>query len=88
MITIVLFSLLTGCNKEIEQLDSKGEELNVLTSIYPMYDFAQKIAGNKATIINMVPSGVEPHDWEPTDMYLQHNCDLFLQICKKMKGGK
>ncbi|WP_331666962.1 metal ABC transporter substrate-binding protein [Clostridioides mangenotii] len=80
MITIVLFSLLTGCNKEIEQLDSKGKELNVLTSIYPMYDFAQKIAGNKATIINMVPSGVEPHDWEPTakDITNLEKADLFI----------
>jgi len=47
LLTITIFSLLTGCNKKTEQSDSKEKELNVLTSIYPMYDFAQKIGLGK-----------------------------------------
>ena len=31
-----------------------------------MYDFTSKIAGDKVDIINLVPSGTEPHDWEPS----------------------
>lgn len=45
---------------------SQGEKLSVCTSFYPMYDFASKIGGDKVSITNMVPAGVEPHDWEPT----------------------
>jgi zinc transport system substrate-binding protein len=30
-----------------------------------MYDFSVKIGGERVNVINMVPSGVEPHDWEP-----------------------
>lgn len=80
LLTITIFSLLTGCNKKTEQSDSKEKELNVLTSIYPMYDFAQKIGGNKARITNMVPAGVEPHDWEPnaTDITNLEKADLFI----------
>jgi len=45
-----------------------------------MYDFAQKIGGNKARITNMVPAGVEPHDWEPnaTDITNLEKADLFI----------
>jgi len=31
-----------------------------------MYFLTSEIAGDKAEIITMVPSGAEPHDWEPT----------------------
>ncbi|MGI6240087.1 MAG: metal ABC transporter substrate-binding protein [Christensenellales bacterium] len=43
-----------------------GERLTVYASFYPMYDFVSKIGGDKIDVINMVPSGMEPHDWEPT----------------------
>ena len=32
-----------------------------------MYDFAKKIGGDKVEVINLVPAGTEPHDWEPSD---------------------
>ncbi len=36
-----------------------------MASFYPIYDFAVKIGGDRAQVTNMVPSGTEPHDWEP-----------------------
>src|SRR5437016_700412 len=41
-------------------------ELQVATSFYPLYFFASQIAGNKADVVNITPSGAEPHDYEPT----------------------
>lgn len=38
---------------------------NVVTSFYPLYDFAVKIGGDHASVVNLVPAGVEPHDWAP-----------------------
>ena len=48
--------------------------------IYPMYDFAQKIGGDKVTVTNMVPAGTEPHDWEPstTDITNLEDADVFI----------
>lgn len=43
-----------------------NEKLQITTSFYPMYFFATQIGGDKADIINITPSGVEPHDYEPT----------------------
>ena len=54
--------------------------LKVMASFYPMYDFAQKIGGDKVTVTNMVPAGTEPHDWEPstTDITNLEDADVFI----------
>ena len=51
-----------------------------MTSFYTMYDFAQKIGGEKVEITNMVPSGTEPHDWEPSaiDIRNMEDADVFI----------
>ena len=54
--------------------------LKVMASFYPMYDFAQKIGGDKVTVTNMVPAGIEPHDWEPStkDITRMEQADVFI----------
>lgn len=61
--------------------DVKNEgKLQVYASIYPMYDFASKIGGDKADVYNMTPSGVEPHDFEivSKDIVDLENGDIFI----------
>lgn len=55
-------------------------KLSIVTTIYPVYDFADKIAGDKAEIINLVPAGMEPHDFELStgDMQLIEQADMFV----------
>ena len=57
-----------------------GEKLSVYASFYPMYDFASKIGGDRVEVTNMVPSGMEPHDWEPTpaDIVGLEKADVFV----------
>lgn len=40
-------------------------KVNVVTTFYPIYEFAQMIGGEDAHVINLLPVGVEPHDWTP-----------------------
>lgn len=69
--TALSLSLLAACGKP--QIPMAGAEtpaepssaasegsLRVMASFYPMYDFAQKIGGDKVTVTNMVPAGTEP----------------------------
>lgn len=65
--------LLAGCNSPQAPAASNADgnqmqeqKLSVYASFYPMYDFAVKIGGDKVNVVNMVPAGTEPHDWEPT----------------------
>ena len=36
-----------------------------MVSVYPLKEFADKIAGDKADVSCMVPDNMEPHDYEP-----------------------
>ena len=37
----------------------------VVATIYPLWEFARQVAGDRAEVVSLVPAGVEPHDWEP-----------------------
>jgi zinc transport system substrate-binding protein len=44
---------------------NESQKLSLFASFYPMYDFAVKIGGERVNVIDLVPAGTEPHDWEP-----------------------
>ncbi len=82
-------------------IEDDGETLTVYTSFYVMNDFTKKIAQDKADIINLVPAGAEPHDWEPKakDMAELEKADIFIyngagmepwvdKILKELKNDK
>lgn len=73
-------SLLTGCGTQPADTAADDGRLRVLTSFYPMYDFACKIGGDCIDVTNMVPSGTEPHDWEPStnDLKNLEKADVFI----------
>lgn len=58
----ILFTI--GCSKEKKTDESSDGKIKIYTSIYPLYDFAKKVGGDKVEITNLVPAGTEPHDWE------------------------
>lgn len=55
-------------------------KFNVVTSFYPIYEFAKTIGGEDANVINLQPAGVEPHSWTPRsqDIVTTSNAGLFL----------
>jgi zinc transport system substrate-binding protein len=52
----------------------------VYTSFYPLYDFAQKIGGDKVQVRCLIRPGTKAHDWEPSprDLADLSKADLFL----------
>lgn len=81
-----LFAL-SGCGRlsKPDPLPSSFEnpedgKLKVAASFYPMYDFAEKIGAGQIDLINLVPSGTEPHDWEPSasDLTNLEKADVFV----------
>ena len=76
---VLSISLLAGCSGTGSVKKDSGK-LSVTASFYPLFDFAVKIGGDKADVTNLTPSGVEPHDWEPTakDLTKLGNARLFV----------
>ena len=55
--------LFSGC---VSQPSQQGGKLQVVASFYPMYDFAKNVGGDRVEVTSLIPTGVEPHDFEPT----------------------
>ena len=41
-------------------------KVKVVASFYPLAEFARQVGGDRVEVINPVPAGVEPHDFEPS----------------------
>jgi zinc transport system substrate-binding protein len=66
-----------GGRKEAKQAEGK---MNVVTTIFPPYDFVREIAGDKVNLTMLLPPGAESHSFEPTPQEIINvqNCDVFI----------
>lgn len=57
-----------------------NNKFTVYTSFYAMQELTEMIAGEKAEVVSLIPSGVDAHDWEPgtADMVALSKADLFI----------
>jgi zinc transport system substrate-binding protein len=60
----------------------KNEKYEICVSSYPIYDLTKKVCGDKLNVLNIVPNGVEPHEYEPTikDRVALEDAKLFFTI--------
>lgn len=84
---LAMLLLLAGCGKAAESGIVEGK-VNVVTSFYPIYEFATAIGGEDANVINLLPTGVEPHDWTPRsqDILNTSKAQLFLYNGAGLEG--
>ncbi|MDU2066072.1 MAG: metal ABC transporter substrate-binding protein [Sporomusaceae bacterium] len=73
-----LIFLLSGCAVTGNSFGDK--RIKVVASVYPVYEFAQAIGGDKINLSLLAPPGAEPHDWEPSakDLVKIREAGLFL----------
>ena len=65
-------------------------DINVTTSIYPIYSISKEIGGDKIKLNNIIPFGVEAHGFEPTpnDMAKLSKSDIFITSGDSMEPWK
>jgi zinc transport system substrate-binding protein len=58
-----------------------------VTSLFPLYDFARAVGGEKARVVLLLPPGVEPHSFEPTprDILEVNRADIFVYTGSSME---
>ena len=64
--TCLVFVTSFFVTNESQKQDAPKNSLRVVASFFPYAEFARGVAGEDASIVTLVPSGVEPHDFEPT----------------------
>lgn len=64
---------------ENRQADPDGR-LQIVVSFFPYGEFARAVVGDLASVSELVPSGVEPHDFEPTprDIERMYRADIVI----------
>ncbi|HYG60401.1 MAG TPA: metal ABC transporter substrate-binding protein [Symbiobacteriaceae bacterium] len=80
---LLVFALLAGCSRSgggVPAFSSQGGKLKVAASFWPVYEFARQVGGDRIDLVNMVPVGTEPHEWEPTPRHLKtlNEASLFI----------
>lgn len=81
LLFLVLFCIFgqNGCSAEAEETQGR---LEVITTIFPAYDFVRQVGGEHVQAKLLLPPGMESHSYEPTprDMISIMNSDLFLYV--------
>lgn len=62
------------------EITDDGDKLKIVTTIFPQYDFARSIGGDRVYLKMLITPGVESHSYEPTpqDIIAVKNCDIFI----------
>jgi zinc transport system substrate-binding protein len=83
---LLFFALFAGCSKSEDKI-SAGRRLRVVTTLFPLYDFAKQVGGERADVSLLLPPGVEPHSFEakPGDILKLEGADLFIYTGKQME---
>lgn len=71
-----------GCGKAslAPSFETKSGQVKVAASFYPLYEFTKIVGGDQVDVVYMVPTGTEPHDWEPSAGHIKtlNQADLFI----------
>lgn len=74
-IALILILITVGCGRE-----TTSTKPQIVVSLYPLQNFAEEIGGSYVNVVNLIPPGTEPHDFEPTpqDMITISKAKLFI----------
>lgn len=82
---IACLIIMAGCTSKDTSIQNgenseKEDQLHIVTTFYPMYEFTKNIAKDKAQVDLLIPSNIEPHDWEPSpkDMEKIQKSDILI----------
>ena len=84
--------MLAGCAKQNDDdMNATTDELRIVTTIFPEYDWVKAILGDKADhadITMLLDNGVDLHSYQPTadDIVKISDCDLFLYVGGESEG--
>jgi zinc transport system substrate-binding protein len=84
-ILLILCLVVFSCGKK--EVSQRKGKLRIVTSLFPLYDFARSIGSDKAEITLLLPPGVESHTFEPkpSDIITINNADIFVYTNKVME---
>ncbi len=89
-LTLFALGTLAGCGGQAQQKKAEPEahnKLKVVATIFPDYDMAREVAGDKAEVSLLLPPGADAHTYEfkPEDMAKIKDADVLFYTDKEME---
>ncbi len=92
LVGLLSLGLLAGCSAEDGPAENgnKDQALKVVTSFTIIEDIAREIGGDYLEINNLVPTGTDPHEYEPLpeDIKNATDADVLFYNGLNLEGGK
>ena len=78
LLTAVSLLMISGCSDMGN--NASDDKLEIVTTIFPAYDFARQIFGDTAEVTLLLKPGMESHSYDPSarDIVRIDKCDLFI----------
>lgn len=86
LIVVAVIALgIVGCDNSNKDTDSS--KISVIATLFPQYDFAKKVGGDKVDVTLLLPPGAESHTYEPTpgDIVKINKSDFFIYTGEVME---
>lgn len=79
-ILLIVNSFVSGCNVSPSSTQKDDGKIQIVTTIYPLEDFAKKIGGEFVSVLSIYPAGADAHTYEPTPKTIIEiaESDLFI----------
>lgn len=86
ILLIISFVVFAAINSVAKKQNRSGK-VEIVTTLFPLYDFAKNIGGDKVEVSLLLPPGVEAHtfDPKPSDIVKINDADLFVFTGKFME---
>ncbi|MCL4378142.1 MAG: zinc ABC transporter substrate-binding protein [Actinobacteria bacterium] len=87
IISLVVFFVLRNQSNNAGGLTSENKKIQIVTTLFPLYDFAKNIGQDKVEVSLLLPPGVDAHTFEPrpSDVILINQADVFIYTGKFME---
>ncbi|MFT4326141.1 MAG: metal ABC transporter solute-binding protein, Zn/Mn family [Candidatus Woesearchaeota archaeon] len=82
MVLLTSLFLLTGCQQALVEESESDDTITIVTSLFPLYDFAKQVGGDKVSVTLLLPPGAEAHSFDPrpSDILKLEQADMFIFI--------
>ncbi|MEK9149570.1 MAG: zinc ABC transporter substrate-binding protein [Candidatus Desantisbacteria bacterium] len=82
-VALIIFFLCASC----DMAQNAKDKVEVVTTLFPIYDFAKQIGKEKVNVSLLLPPGVESHTFEPkpADIIRISKADIFIYTGKYME---
>lgn len=88
VLLLICLALISACKKkDVPASTAVNKKLTIVTTLFPLYDFARIIGGDKVNSSLLLPPGMEAHSFEPKpdDAVRVTNADLFIYTNEYME---